>query len=917
MCGEVSRVGQATAPAHHLADLVGLRSAGPTLRIHVLARRDRIAHILDTNSPGNYTHNPSDDVCDRFMNERVFMLRFILIVGFVLFGFAVAAAQPKVYRDRVEPQWFSNDQKFWYRVDQKDGGREFVVVDAMAGSRSAAFDHAVVATKLTELLEKPVSAIALPIDKLEFSQDSAFVVLSGREGRFQLDPTSGELTRVEATTTGGGTQLELPAEPSKDSTDETEIVVSNNLPTVVSLFWVDANRNQRGYGTIEPGQTHRQHTFAEHVWLFKHANGDEIGSIRAVSGGMNVTLDDISIANVRRSDAPRRRRRRESADVIPVSKSPDGLSEAFVRDQNLWLRTLSDNTETPLTTDADATHTMRRDASRERAIGMAYDKPDYPDNVPDVVWSPDSRTLLAFQTTTVDERRVYYVESSPSDQVQPKLQSYPYLKPGDAIPVSKPRLFDVTSGKEIPIANDLFPNPWSLEFQRWSDDGTRFWLLYNERGHQRMRVLEVLTATGDVRAIVDESSDTFIHYSSDGKMELRWLKDDRLLWASERTGWNHLYRYDTASGTLLNAVTSGDWNVRRIEHIDEESGQVWFFAVGLNAGQDPYHEHFCRVNLDGSGFVQLTSGDGTHAIEWSPDKRWLIDRYSRIDLPPVTELRSAEDGALVCRLEAADASEIIAARGELPERFVAKGRDGTTDIWGIIHRPKDFDPSRSYAVIEYIYAGPHDHHVPKEFRASFGHQHAIADRGFIVVQIDGMGTAWRSKAFHDVCFKNLKDAGFPDRIAWMKAAKEKIPQMDLTRVGIYGGSAGGQNAMGALVWHGDFYKVAVADCGCHDNRMDKIWWNEQWMGVPEGDVYADNSNMEHAGQLQGHLMLVVGELDRNVDPATTMQVAKRLVDAGKEFDLVVVPGAGHGSCETPWGSRRRLKFFETHLGTLP
>ena len=845
------------------------------------------------------------------------MLRCVLIVGFALFGFAGAKAQLRVYRDRVEPQWFSHDQKFWYRVDLKDGGREFVVVDAKAGTRTLAFDHAVVATKLTALLETPISAIALPIDTLEFLEDSTLIVLSGREGRFQFNPTSGELTRREASPNGSSTQLVLPAEPSENSADETEIVVSNNLPTAVLLFWVDANRNQRGYGTIEPGQIHRQHTFAGHVWLFKHANGDEIGSVRTASGGTNVTLDDKLIANVRRSVAPGRRQQRESPEAVPASTSPDGVRDAFVRDHNLWLRILSDNTEMQLTTDTDAAHTMHRDASRARAIGMEYDKPNYPDALPEVVWSPDSRTLLAFQTKTVDEKRVSYVESSPSDQVQPKLQSYPYLKPGDAIPVSTPRLFDVTSGKEIPIANDLFPNPWSLEFQRWSDDGTRFWLLYNERGHQRMRVLEVMTATGDVRALVDESSGTFIHYSSDGKLELKWLKDDKLLWASERTGWNHLYRYDVASGTLLNAVTSGDWNVRRLEHIDEESGQVWFFAVGLNPGQDPYHEHFCRVNLDGSGFIQLTDGDGTHAIAWSPDKKWLIDRYSRIDLPPVTELRSADKGTPMCQLEAADASEIIAARGRLPERFVAKGRDGTTDIWGIIHRPKDFDSSRSYAVIENIYAGPHDHHVPKEFRPGFGHQQTIADRGFIVVQIDGMGTAWRSKAFHDVCFRNLKDAGFPDRIAWMKAAKEKITQMDLTRVGIYGGSAGGQNAMAALVWHGDFYKVAVADCGCHDNRMDKIWWNEQWMGVPEGDVYTNNSNMEHAGQLQGHLMLVVGELDRNVDPATTMQVAKRLVDAGKDFDFVVVPGAGHGACETLWASRRRAKFFETHLSNVP
>jgi dipeptidyl aminopeptidase/acylaminoacyl peptidase len=282
-------------------------------------------------------------------------------------------------------------------------------------------------------------------------------------------------------------------------------------------------------------------------------------------------------------------------------------------------------------------------------------------------------------------------------------------------------------------------------------------------------------------------------------------------------------------------------------------------------------------------------------------------------MAPVTELRNAADGKLICLLEQADASEVVQAKGSLPERFVAKGRDGTTDIWGIIHRPQNFDPSRRYPVIENIYAGPHDHHVPKAFRTTYRHQQQIADRGFIVVQIDGMGTAWRSRKFHDVCFKNLRDAGFPDRIAWMKAAAQKYPQMDLDRVGIYGGSAGGQNAMAALLWHGDFYSAAVADCGCHDNRMDKIWWNEQWMGWPVDESYTRNSNTENAQLLQGHLMLVVGELDRNVDPATTTQVVRKLIDAGKTFDFVLVPGAGHGACETPWASQRRADFFVQHL----
>jgi dipeptidyl aminopeptidase/acylaminoacyl peptidase len=543
---------------------------------------------------------------------------------------------------------------------------------------------------------------------------------------------------------------------------------------------------------------------------------------------------------------------------------------------------------------------------------MDYDREDFPEHLADVRWSPDSKYLLAFQTTQVPERRVHYVESTPGDQLQPRLQSYPYLKPGDPIPVPSPRLFRLDDRTEIPLNNQSFPNPWSLEFQRWRPDGSGFWLLYNERGHQRLRLLEVTVATGEVHVVIDEFSPTFIHYSSDGKFELRWMADGSILWASERSGWNHLYRYSSETRSVLNAVTQGDWNVRRIEHIDEATGEIWFYAVGVRPEQDPYHEHLCRCRWDGSGFQVLTEGDGTHSIEWSPGRRWFIDRWSRVDLPPVTELRSA-DGKKVCDLETADASELLAGRGRWPQRFAALGRDGKTMIYGLIHRPREFDPSRKYPVVENIYAGPHDYHVPKAFRAVWGHQQQIADRGFIVVQIDGMGTAWRSKAFHDVCWQNLRDGGFPDRIAWMRQAAVAHAELDLNRVGIYGGSAGGQNALAALLWHGDFYRAAVADCGCHDNRMDKIWWNEQWMGVPAGDVYERNSNRENARQLQGNLMLVVGELDRNVDPASTMQVARKLVEANRDFEMMVVPGAGHGACETPWASRRRLEFFVRHL----
>jgi dipeptidyl aminopeptidase/acylaminoacyl peptidase len=314
------------------------------------------------------------------------------------------------------------------------------------------------------------------------------------------------------------------------------------------------------------------------------------------------------------------------------------------------------------------------------------------------------------------------------------------------------------------------------------------------------------------------------------------------------------------------------------------------------------------VNFDGSGLVVLTEGDGTHSVQWSPDRRCLIDAWSRVDSPPVTELRRIDDGGLICKLETADASELLASGWKPPERLVAKGRDGETDIYGILHWPKDFDPQKKYPVIESIYAGPQDSFVPKSFAMSYS-QRRLTNRGFVVAQIDGMGTSNRSKKFHDVCWKDLGDAGLPDRILWLKAVAHKYPALDLTRMGIYGTSAGGQSALCAMLAHGDFYRAAVADSGCHDNRMDKIWWNEQWMGWPVGPHYAEQSNVTQAHRLQGKLLLMAGELDKNVDPASTMQVVNALIKANKDFELLIVPGAGHGILGSAYGQQRLVDFF--------
>lgn len=570
-------------------------------------------------------------------------------------------------------------------------------------------------------------------------------------------------------------------------------------------------------------------------------------------------------------------------------ESPDGQWVAFFKEHNLHIRHQESGDEFDLSRDG---------SERDFYSG-------------DIFWSPDSTKVVALRTRKGEEHTVYLIESSPEDQVQPKLHSFDYLKPGDQIPLPKPQLFNVLNRMHIPISNGLFLNPWSIREIHWTPDSQQFMFLYNQRGHQILRVIAVDAETGQARAIIDEQSETFIDYAY--KRYLHYLDEaNEIIWMSERDGWNHIYLYDSETGEVKNQITSGELVVRRVDYVDDEKRQIWFQCGGIYAEQDPYYIHYCRINFDGTELQILTEGDGTHSAEYSPDRKFLIDNWSRPDLPPITELRKAEDGTLICELERADWSELLATGWQIPERFVAKGRDGKTDICGVIYRPTTFDPSHKYPVIEQIYAGPHGFFAQKSFR-EFQKQQEMAELGFIVVQMDGMGTSGRSKKFHDVCWKNLGDSGFPDRILWIKAAAAKYSYMDISRIGIYGGSAGGQSSTRAMLAHGDFYKVAVSDCGCHDNRMDKIWWNELWMSWPIDEHYAKQSNVTQAHKLQGKLMLIVGELDRNVDPTSTMQVVNALIKADKDFDMLVVPGGGHGIAESTYGNRRRQDYFVRHL----
>ncbi|RNI31613.1 S9 family peptidase [Rufibacter latericius] len=572
--------------------------------------------------------------------------------------------------------------------------------------------------------------------------------------------------------------------------------------------------------------------------------------------------------------------------------SPDKQWEAFIKNYNVYIRPVKDKkTEHQLSFDGSA--------------GEYYSSL--------MEWSPDSKKLATNRVRPNKEHLLYLIESSPKDQLQPKLQTRNYLKPGDALPQRAPQLFLVEEKRQVAVDPALFGvgQQYDLSNPNWRKNGQAFTVEYNQRGHQAYKVLEVDALTGKVRDLIKEESKTFIDYS--GKKFRQDVGDGKeIIWASERDGWNHLYLIDGTSGQVKNQITKGDWVVRRVINVNEKDRSIVFEGSGREAGQDPYLVQYYRVNFDGSGLTALTKEDAHHTGSFSSDFKYFVDNYSRVDSPPVTVLRSATDGKVVMELEKGDAAELQKTGWKAPGVFSAKGRDGQTDIWGIVVRPTNFDPGKTYPVIEYIYAGPHSAFVPKTFNSGARHMQELAELGFVVVQIDGMGTSNRSKAFQDVAWKNIKDAGFPDRIAWMKAAAQKYPYLDLTRVGIFGTSAGGQSSAGALLFQPEFYKVAVSSAGCHDNRMDKMWWNEQWMGFPIGPEYAASSNVVNAHKLQGKLMLILGELDDNVDPASTLQLVDALIKANKNFDFLMVPGMGHSS-GGEYGEHKRRDFFVKHL----
>ena len=568
------------------------------------------------------------------------------------------------------------------------------------------------------------------------------------------------------------------------------------------------------------------------------------------------------------------------------SLSPDKQWLAYTKDGNVFVQPATGKEAIQYTNDGDTAHPYGQ-----------------------IQWSPDSKYLVVFHIRPIKEKLVYYILSAVDSTTRGVLKSNNYAQPGDAFTSYEMFTINLDDKKLVKTNTGLYDflgYPWI----HWRSTSNRHFIYEKaDRGHQRYRMIEVDALTGDTRNLIDEKTNTFIYESR----IFTWYTTvtNEIIWSSEKDGWNHLYLVDAVKGGVINQVTKGNWVVRNVDSVDEKKREIWFQASGMNAGEDPYNIHYYRIGFDGKNLVSLTAANASHRLGFSPDRKYFIDNYSRPDMPDVTELHLTKDGKMVMPLEQADLTIYNQLHMRMPEVFVAKARDGVTEIWGIVCRPRQFDLTKKYPVIENIYAGPQGAFVPKRFMG-YGEMQSMAELGFIVVQCDGMGTANRSKSFHDVAWKNLADAGLPDRILWIKALAKKYPYVDTSRVGLYGTSAGGQNSTAALLFHPEFYKVAVSAAGSHDNRVDKQWWNEQWMGYPVGPHYARQSNVTNAYRLKGSLLLIVGEADTNVPPETTLRVAGALIKAGKIFDLLVIPGMGHSDGGL-YGRKRKRDFFVKHL----
>jgi dipeptidyl-peptidase 4 len=598
-------------------------------------------------------------------------------------------------------------------------------------------------------------------------------------------------------------------------------------------------------------------------------------------------------------------------DVI----SPDKKRAAFIRDYNLWVRDLASGKETQLSKDGT------------KDFGYATDNAGWTHSDRAILrWSPDSKKIATYQQDQRGVGEMYLMETRVG---HPIVQAWKYPLPGDPVVTTIQRvIIDVDDPHVVrlqmpadqhrsSLCDDLAcRGPW--EDVQWSPDHSQIAFVSTSRDHKREQLRIADALTGTVRDVLEESVPTFFE-SGNGRVNWRYLPgSNEVIWFSERDNWGQLYLYDLGTGKIKNQITTGQGNVTQLLSTDEKNRMLYFLGVGREKNRDPYFVHLYRVGFDGKNLALLTPEDATHEISLSPTGHYFVDSYSRPDVAPVILLRDL-DGRLVAAIEKTDISRLLAAGWKPPQPITVKARDGVTDLYGLMFKPVNFDPAKKYPIVNQIYPGPQTGSVgSRNFAAAHGDAQSLAELGFIVVEIDGMGTPWRSKKFHEAYYGDLGDNTLPDQVAGMKQLAERYPWIDINRAGIWGHSGGGFAAADAMFRYPDFFKVGISEAGNHDNRDYEDDWGEKWQGLLQpkpggGDNYDSQANQNIAKNLKGHLLLAHGTMDDNVPPSNTMLVVNELIKANKDFDLLLLPNRTHRFANEPYMIRRRWDYFVRYL----
>ena len=728
-------------------------------------------------------------------------------------------------------------------------GKQFMYVDPDAGIRKEAFDHVKLAAELSRASNKPYVHNDLPFDEFYYLPDSDF-----SEVVFSAEGKTWKFN-----------------------------IHSNQIEEI--------SRETEDEGCLEPDK--------DETVTAREEKGDRRGELRE-----------------------------KTKETVYESISPDGNWAVFVEKFNLYARHIPSGEITQLTNDGEDEYHYAL-PFKNPLIDAGLLDPDIADYYlkPAVIWAPDSKKFLTYKIDHNDAGKCHLVQSCPLDgSKRPKLITYVYPLPGDEnVPLAEPVVVYLEAnekGQHVtkihiePLQQLYYGAPYSWTFWTAGED-ERIYLMRRERGYTVKRLYVIDPKTGDTRVLIEEESPTAVEHYPPFVIE----NGKEIIWHSEQDGWAHLYLYDGITGEMKRQITSGPWVVREVKHIDELERVVYFTGSGLEPERDVYYRHLYKVGIDEGEVQLLTPEDAEHQITFTPSGNYFLDRYSRVDLAPSMILRRSDCGyenSLVMELENADLELLFRTGWNFPERFCVKARDGVTDIYGMIMRPSNFDPRKTYPVIEANYSGPQTVRTPKAFGESegsrqFWQDQAIAELGFIVVTVDGLGMAFRSKNFQDYSYKNLGDAGMPDHIGAFRQLADRYPYMDLSRVGIYGGSAGGYAAARAILAYPDFFKVAVVWAGNHDHRTDKASWIERYMGLPVGPHYEEQANPTLADNLKGKILIMHGEMDENVPPAASLQFIDALIKANKDFDFLILPNGDHSAGYHPYVTRKRWDYFVKHL----